>query len=164
PSPISEESVMSSEDQVPRLFGPTGRIPQVEAVSLTRSTGITALREGWRTAHTVVLVLVAPLLFVSYHAAADPSAGVLGVVVHGALALMASVLVTTYLPLRRGETPQVSSCAVVPALMVVAAGVALNSSVFPGGEAAALAVLSFGLWQRLSGVSTCGVTTTGPRT
>ena len=106
---------MSSEDQVPRLFGPTGRIPQVEAVSLTRSTGITALREGWRTAHTVVLVLVAPLLFVSYHAAADPSAGVLGVVVHGALALMASVLVTTYLPLRRGETPQVSSCAVVPA-------------------------------------------------
>ena len=55
-------------DQHP-LFGPTGRIPAVEAVTLARESGIAALRKGWRRRHTVAMIVLGPLVFVSYKAA-----------------------------------------------------------------------------------------------
>ncbi|MGB7963223.1 MAG: hypothetical protein WCF12_09755 [Propionicimonas sp.] len=142
------------------LFGPEGTIPQVNAVAVTRTSGWVALRGRWGMTQTVVLLAAMPLLFVVYRAAAGPSAGAVGMVAHAVAALLASVIVASYLPFRRGERLETSACGVMPALMVVLAAIALNSSVFPGGEAAALAVLGFGLWQRLSGFSTCGVTST----
>ena len=153
---------MTTSDSLPRhdqpLFGPEGTIPQVNAVAVTRTSGWAALRGRWGMPQTVLLVVAIPLLFVVYRAAAGSSAGAVGMVAHAAAAFLGSVIVASYLPFRRGERSEPSACGVVPALMVVLAAIALNSSVFPGGEAAALAVLGFGLWQRLSGFSTCGVT------
>ena len=162
----SLERTMTSPDSQPPpihgLFGPEGTIPQVNAVAVTRISGLAVLRGRWGPAQTVLLVAAIPLLFVVYRPAAGSSAGWIGIVAHAMAALLGSVIVVSYLPLRRGESDGTTACAAAPALMVVLAGIALGTSVFPGGEAAALAVLGFGLWQRLSGFSTCGVTAREP--
>ena len=44
------------------LFGPEGRIPQVNAVAVTRISGLASLRGGWRVTHTVLLIVVSLLL------------------------------------------------------------------------------------------------------
>lgn len=145
------------------LFGPEGRIPQVNRVAVTRVSGLAVLRGGWRVTHTVLLALLSPLVFAVYRAAAGSSAGGVAMVTHAVAAVLGSLILVTYLPQPRTDR-STTACGAVPALMVVLAGIALNTSVFPGGEAAALAALGFGLWQRLSGFSTCGVTSGGSST
>lgn len=168
PHPPILGRIMTLSDEMPpqdrALFGTEGRIPQVNAVAVTRISGLAALRERWGGPQTILFVLASPLLFVAYQAAAGAAGGVVGIVAHAVAALLGSVIVVSYLPLRLQESPGISTCAGAPALMVVLAGIALNASVFPGGEAAALAVLGFGLWQRQSGFSTCGITTRGSST
>ena len=143
-------------DQHP-LFGPTGRIPAVQAVTLARESGIAAVRKGWRLRHTVAMIVLSPLVFVSYKAAlavgiVDPGLTVL----IGLMSLVAAMILTTYLPLRGAQRAAASTCGAMPALLVLGAGFLLHQATGTLGGALALAVLSLGLWQRLSGTSACG--------
>ena len=141
----------------PPLFGPGGRIPTAQAVTLTRQPGITALRKGWLPRHTVAMIVVSPLLFLAYMSALgggfyDPLWGLLT----GAMSLVAALILTTYLPLRGTRMAPGSSCAVMAGLLVPGAAVLLNQATGIFSGALALGILSLGLWQRLSGTSACG--------
>ena len=147
---------LDEHDQRP-LFGPTGRIPAIQAVTLTRQSGISAVRKGWRLHHTVAMIVLTPLVFVSYNAAlvagvADPGVRVL----IGAMSLVAAMILTTYLPLRGAERAAASTCGAMPALLVLGAGFLLHQATGTLGAALAFAILGLALWQRLSGTSACG--------
>ena len=139
------------------MFGPGGRIPAIQAVTLVRQSGISAVHKGWRLHHTVAMIVLTPLLFISYNAAlvagvADPGLRVL----IGAMSLVAALVLTTYLPLRGTERAAASTCGALPGLLVVGAGFLLQQATGPLGAALALAILGLALWQRLSGTSACG--------
>jgi hypothetical protein len=141
----------------PPLFGPTGRIPRAQAVTLTRQPGIAALRKGWLPRHTVAMIVLSPLLFLAYNAALgrgfhDPLWGWLT----GAMSLVAALTLTTYLPLRGTRLEPGSSCAVMAGLLVPGAAILLNQATGTFSGALALGILGLGLWQRLSGTSACG--------
>src|SRR5664280_1200871 len=55
-------------DQRP-LFGLDGRIPTVQAVTLTRQSGLTTLRKGWLPRHSAAMILLSPALFLMYKSA-----------------------------------------------------------------------------------------------
>lgn len=139
------------------LLGPNGRIPTVQAVTLTRQSGLAALRTGWLPRHSVAMVVLGPLLFVGYTAAlgtafSDP----LWTLLLGAMSLVGALILTTYLPLK-GAGPAVgSSCAVMAGLIVPGAGVLLSQASGILSGAIALGILSLGLVQRVSGTSACG--------
>ena len=140
----------------PPLFGPKGRIPTVQAVALTRPSGIAALRTGWLPRHTVAMVVLSPLALAGYTAAlgigfSDPAWAVL----LGAMSVVAALILTTYLPLRGAGPAAGSSCTVMAALLVPGAGILLSqgSGIFSG--VIALAILGIGLMQRVSGTSAC---------
>jgi hypothetical protein len=146
---------MDEQDRRP-LFGPTGRIPAIQAVTLARESGITAVRKGWRLRHTVAMIVLSPLVFLSYNATlavgvVDP--GLTALIV--AMSLVASMILTTYLPLRDAERSAASTCGAMPALLVVGAGFLLHQATGPLGGALALAILGLALFQRLSGTSAC---------
>ena len=139
------------------LFGPTGRIPSVQAVTLTRQSGISVVRKGWQLRHTAALLVVSPFMFAAYWAAigagvTDPAVTILV----GAMSVVAATILTTYIPLRGAERSPGSSCAAMPALLVPGAGILLHQATGPLGAALALSILGLGLWQRLSGTSACG--------
>lgn len=139
------------------LFGPGGRIPQVKVVALTRSSGITALRQGWLPRHWVSMVVLSPLLFILYRTTfVSGLADVFVTAVSGWLALVAALVLTTYLPLRGVQRAPGSSCTMMPAMLVGAAAVLVHQTAGPIGGALAVIVLSLALWQRLSGASACG--------
>lgn len=139
------------------LFGPGGRIPQVRAVALTRSSGIAALRRGWLPQHWVSMVVLSPLLFILYRTTfVNGLADVFVAAVSGGLALVAALVLTTYLPLRGAQRAPGSSCTMLPAMLVPAAAVLVHQTAGPIGGALAVTVLSLALWQRLSGASACG--------
>lgn len=140
----------------PPLFGPDGRIPSVHAVTLSRPSIISTLRKGWLPRHSVAFVLLSPLLFFGYSATAgavlaNPQADVL----IGGIAVIAGLILTTYLPLRGAPKSAASSCALMPALLVPGAGFLLHQVPGPLGGGLGLAILSLALWQRLSGASAC---------
>jgi hypothetical protein len=146
---------LDEHDQRP-LFGPAGRIPAVQAVTLARQSGISAVRKGWRLRHTVAMIVLSPLVFVSYNAALvvgvdDPGLRVL----IGAMSLVAALILITYLPLRGAERAAASTCGAMPGLLVVGAGFLIHQATGPLGGALALAILGLALWQRLSGTSAC---------
>jgi hypothetical protein len=150
-------SLDGREFDEPPLFGPQGRIPTIQAVTLTRQSGITALRMGWLPRHTVAMIVLGPLVFGGYTAALgtgfdDP----LWTLLLGAMSLVAALILTTYLPLRGAGPAAGSSCAVMAGLLVPGAGILLSqaSGIFSG--AIALGILSLGLLQRVSGTSACG--------
>lgn len=141
----------------PPLFGPNGRIPTVQAVTLRRQPGITALRKGWLPRHTVAMIVLSPVLFLAYKAALgtgfdDPFWNL----VVGGVSLVAALILTTYLPLRGAQRAPGSSCALLAGLLVPAAAILLSQTTGPLSGALALAVVSLGLWQRVSGTSACG--------
>ena len=141
----------------PDLFGPNGRIPTVNAVALTRQSGITALRKGWLPRHTVAMVVLSPLVFAGYTAALgtgfnDP----LWALLLGAMSLVAALILTTYLPLRDAVPAAGTSCTVMAGLLVPGAGILLAQASGIFGGAIALWILSLGLLQRVSGTSACG--------
>lgn len=143
-------------DETP-LFGPHGRIPAVQAVALTRPSGITTLRNGWLPRHTVAMMVLSPLLFIGYSAAlgvefVDP----FWTLLLGVMSLAAALILTTYLPLRAARPAQGSSCAVLAGLLVPGAGILLSQATGILSGALALGILSLGLWQRVSGTSACG--------
>ena len=140
----------------PPLFGPKGRIPTIQAVTLTRPSGIDALRKGWLPRHTVAMIVLSPLVLAGYTAAlgtgfSDPAWAVL----LGAMSLVAALILTTYVPLRGAGPAAGSSCTVMAALLVPGAGILLSqgSGIFSG--VIALAILGIGLMQRVSGTSAC---------
>ena len=65
------------------------------------------------------------------------------------------MILTTYLPLRGTQRATASSCGAMPGLLVLGAGILLHQGTGILAGALALAVLSLGLWQRLSGTSAC---------
>jgi len=141
----------------PPLFGPNGRVPTVQAVTLARPSVITALRKGWLPRHTVAMVALSPLLFVGYKAALgsefdDPSWNLL----IGGMTVTAALILTTYLPLRATRTTPGASCAAMAGLLVPGAAILLGQATGLFSGALALGVLCLGLWQRLSGASACG--------
>lgn len=143
-------------DQAP-LFGPGGRIPAARTVTLVRESAITTLRKGWLPRHTVAVVALSPLVFSGYVAAlgiglSDPSwTALLGV-----MAVVAALILTSYLPLRGARLSAGSSCGVMAGLLVPGVGMLLGqASGIPSGVLA-LAILGLGLWQRVSGASACG--------
>lgn len=146
------------EAKPPPLFGPGGRIRTAQtAVTLTRPSVTTSLRNGWLPRHTVAMVALSPLLFLTYNAAlgggwGEPTWSVLT----GAMAVTAALILTTYLPLRGAQRAQGSSCAVMAGLLVPGAAILLHQATGPFSGAPALAILGLGLWQRVSGTSTCG--------
>ena len=138
------------------MFGPGGRIPAVQAVTLTRPSIIGTLRTGWLPRHWVSLVALSPLLFLEYRAASGPALeNLLGDVLIGAMAVIAALILTSYLPLRGAAKGAMASCALMPALLVPGAGILLHQAngLLSGGLG--LAILSLALWQRLSGASAC---------
>lgn len=141
----------------PDLFGPNGRIPKVRAVTLARQSGITTLRKGWLPRHTVAMVVLSPLVFGGYTAALgtglnDP----LWTLLLSAMALVAALILTTYLPLRGAGPAAGSSCTVMAGLLVPGVGILLNQATGIFSGAIALGILSLGLLQRVSGTSACG--------
>jgi len=141
----------------PPLFGPGGRIPTVPAVTLTRESGIMSLRKGWRPRHTVAMVVLSPLLFLAYSAALGPGFdSLLWISVTGAMSLIAALILTTYLPKSGARRAEGGSCAVMAGLIVPGAAILLNQATGPLSGALALGLLSLGLWQRVTGTSTCG--------
>lgn len=147
----------SPEPVAAPLFGPEGRIPTIQAVTITRSSGIMALRQGWLPRHTVAMIVLVPLAFGGYRAALGPAgAGPLWTLALAAMALLAALILTTYVPLR-GSTPKaVTSCAVMSGLLVPGAALVLNDGTGMLSGAIALGILALGLVQRLSGTSVCG--------
>ena len=141
----------------PPLFGPQGRIPTVQVVTLTRESGLVALRKGWRPRHTLAMLLLSPMVFVGYTAALGPgSMDPLWTLLLGAMSLVAALILTTYLPLR-GAGPAVgSSCTVMAGLLVPGAGILLSQASGIASGAIALGILGLGLVQRVSGTSACG--------
>lgn len=140
------------------LFGLGGRIPTAQtALTLTRQSGITSLWKGWLPRHTVAMVALSPLLFLTYNAALGGGLGEpTGSVLTGAMAVTAALILTTYLPLRGAQRAKGSSCAVMAGLLVPGAAMLLHQATGPFSGALALAILGLGLWQRVSGTSTCG--------
>lgn len=141
----------------PPLFGPNGRIPTIQAVTLTRQPGVSALRKGWLPRHSVAMIVLSPLLFVAYKAALgagldDPIWNLLV----GGISLVAAMVLTTYLPLAGAQRAPGSSCALLAGLLVPGAAILLNQATGAFSGALALGVLSLGLWQRVSGTSACG--------
>jgi hypothetical protein len=139
------------------LFGPGGRIPAVQAVTLTRPSGIAVLRAGWLTRHTLAMAVLTPVIFTGYAAAlgtglGDPAWDVL----LGAMSLVAAMILTTYLPLRGQGRATAASCSLMAGLLVPGAGVLLSQGAGIAGGAMALAILLLGLLQRVSGTSACG--------
>jgi hypothetical protein len=131
----------------PPMFGPGGRIPAVQAVTLTRPSIIRTLRQGWLPRHSVALVLLSPLLFFGYSAASGSAlATPLGDVLVGAMAVVAALVLTTYLPLG-GATRG--------GLLVPGAGILVHQATGPLSGGLGLAILGLALWQRLSGASAC---------
>lgn len=146
-----------SREVDPPLFGPDGRIPTAQAVTLTRQPGIESLRKGWLPRHTVAMVALSPLLFLAYNAALGVGFGdPIWSVLTGAMAVIAALILTTYLPLRGAQRAQATSCAVMSGLLVPGAAILLHQGTGPLSGALTLAILSLALWQRVSGTSTCG--------
>lgn len=148
---------MPREADPPPLFGPGGRIPTAQAVARVREPGLTALRNGWLPRHTAAMVVLSPLLFLTYNAAlgsgfVDPVWNLLT----GAMSLVAALILATYLPLRGAGRAVGSSCAVMAGLLVPGAGILLHQATGPMGGAIALGILSLGLVQRVSDTSACG--------
>jgi hypothetical protein len=140
----------------PPMFGPGGRIPAVQAVTLTRPSIIRTLRQGWLPRHSVALVLLSPLLFFGYSAASGSAlATPLGDVLVGAMAVVAALVLTTYLPLGGATRGGASSCALMGALLVPGAGILVHQATGPLSGGLGLAILGLALWQRLSGASAC---------
>jgi hypothetical protein len=103
------------------------------------------------------MIALSPLLFAAYHAAlgigwGDPVWSVL----IGGMALVAALILTTYLPLRGDRSSPGSSCAVMAGLLVPGAAILLHEGTGPLSGVFALAILGLGLWQRISGTSACG--------
>ena len=103
------------------------------------------------------MIVLIPLLFVAYKVALgsgldDPSWNLLV----GGMALVAALILTTYVPLRGARRAPGSSCAVMAGLLVPGAAILLNQAAGTFSGAIALGVLGLGLWQRLSGTSACG--------
>lgn len=142
------------EADQPPLLGPGGRIPTAQAATPTRRPGNTLLRKGWLRRHTVAMVALSPLLFLVYDAAlgagyGGPSWNVLT----GTMAVIAALILTTYLPLRGARRAQGSSYALVAGLLVPGAAIILHQGNGPLSGALALGILSLGLAQRVSGTS-----------
>ena len=141
----------------PPLFGPDGRIPTAQAVALTPQSEIASLLKGWLPRHTVAMVALGPLLFVVYNAALGAGFGEpVWSLLTGAMAVTGAMILTTYLPLRGAQRAQGPSCAVMAAVLVPGAAILLHQGTRPLSGALALAILSVGLWQRVSGTSACG--------
>lgn len=143
-------------DSDQQLFGPSGRIPVVDAVSLKRASGLDALREGWRPRHTVAMLVLTPVAFLGYRAVLQPGGDdPVWLVLIAGLALLAALILTTYLPLRGAQRSDASACTLVAGLLVPAAALVLNDAGYLSGLLA-LGLLGLGLGQRLSGASACG--------
>jgi hypothetical protein len=141
----------------PPLFGPQGRIPTIQAVTLTRQSGIAALRKGWLPRHTVAMIVLSPLVFGGYAAALGTGLGdPVWTLLLIAMSLVAAMILTTYLPLRGAARTTGSSCTVMAGLLVPGAGILLSQGTGVFSGAVALGILSLGLLQRVSGSSACG--------
>lgn len=139
------------------LIGRQGRFPSIQAVTLTRKSVLTTLRAGWLPRHTAGMVVLSPLLFLVYGSALGSGFGsVSWDVLVSAMALTAALILTSYLPVPGLPRAGASSCALMAGLLVPAAAILLNQVEGMTGGALALAVLGLGLWQRLSGSSSCG--------
>ena len=140
----------------PPLLGPGGRIPSLLAVSPVAEPGSTSLRKGWLPRHTVAMAVAGPLLFLTYRAAySGPTDRAVNLLL-AAMAVVAALILATYLPLRGAKHAPGAACSALAGLLVPGAAVLLHQATDPFGGALALGVLGLGLWQRLSGASTCG--------
>lgn len=143
-------------DQRP-LLGPGGRIPAVQAVAVKQQGGIAALRAGWLPRHTLAMLLLTPTAFFGYRAALGSGWDTLtGLLVVLAMSTVGALILTTYIPLRGAESTGVSSCALMPALLVPMAAFLVNSPAATGSGFLALGLLGVGLVQRVSGARACG--------
>lgn len=141
-------------DQRP-LFGPGGRIPVAEA-AVTVPSGFAAVRAGWTSHHTLLVIIAAPVMFGIYRGAAGAAvSGVGWYLVLAVAGLLAGLLVAGYLPLRGMPREQLSPCVAMPAAMILAAGVLFSSEATPFTATVALALLGFAVVRRAIGVNSC---------
>lgn len=138
-----------------------GHLPRVDALAHVRSPSGWALwRATWTGRHTVVVLLLAPVLWLGFRSAAGPSAdgSLPWAVVLSVLAALGSWVLTTYLPARGGlgRAAAGSPCAALAGLQVPLAAMILSlGPSVPLRGLLALGAVSFGLAQRVSGVAAC---------
>jgi hypothetical protein len=143
-------------DETP-LFGPGGRIPTAPGITVTREPGITSLRRGWLPRHTATMTVLAPLVFLGYNAAlgsalTDP----LWIVLTATMSLTGALILTTYLPLRGARPAPGAPCSAMAGLLVPGVAILLTQATGLLSGGLALGLLGLGLWQRVSGIPTCG--------
>ena len=139
------------------LYGPGGRIPAVEAITLTRVSAINAFRAGWRLRHTVAMIVLSPLLFLAYQAALGSGLDeVLWQLIVAAMAVLAAAILTSFVPPLGEQQALGSPCTVMTALAVPATGIILHQANGTLSGAIAVAILALSLWQRVGRTSTCG--------
>jgi len=103
------------------------------------------------------MVVLTPVVFVGYLAALGAGFdGPLWVVLIGAMAPVAALILTTYLPLRGAGPATVSSCMALTGLLVPGVGILLSQGSGILSGVLALVILGIGLWQRVSGTPACG--------
>lgn len=137
------------------LFGPGGRIP-VATVVPAPPRGFAAVKAGWTIRHTGIAVVTGPVMFGVYRGAAGSAITGLGWELALAVAgILAGVLLALYLPLRGLPREGLSPCFVMPAAMILGAGVLFGSQATPFTATVALALLGFGVVRRITSLNVC---------
>lgn len=137
------------------LFGPGGRIPVAPVVPVP-PRGFAAVKAGWTAWHTGIAVVMAPVMFGVYRGAAGSAIAGLGwELALGVAGVLAGVLLALYLPLRGLPRERLSPCFVMPAAMILGAGVLLGSQATPFTATVALALLGFGVVRRGTSLNAC---------
>ena len=100
-----------------------------------------------------------PLLFVSYRDAIDgpTPTGIGWTLLLALVAVLGALVVATYVP-ERSRTSVSSPCASLAVVYVLFAGMVLDAPADPLSGGLALAMVAFGLRQRLRGAAACGPT------
>ncbi len=132
-----------------------GRVRQLVADAPTMNGGATGSpvagpRATWTVRHTLVTLVLTPLLLIAFHSAAGSPAGALGAVLLLAAAMMAALTYATYLPgsSRIGGSPCAATAWALPIVALLAVA-ATGTPVF------AVVITGAGLFQRLTGTATC---------
>ena len=133
--------------------------------------------QGWTARHGVAMAMLVAASYVAFRAATAGRDSAGWVVVTALLAILAALVLATYVPRKRARTPSSGSasgatsagaasglpatagaatpCATMAGGFVVLSTIVLNATPGPLGVAGAAALLAFGLYQRTTG--TCGV-------
>ncbi|MFN8194369.1 MAG: hypothetical protein U0R80_08815 [Nocardioidaceae bacterium] len=147
-----------SSDPVPETLARLFERPPAElAVQVPGRQPWAVWRESVTAPRLLVAAALSPPMFLVYRDAVDgsPPTGVGWNLLLGAVAVVAALLLATYVPQRaagRGSSP----CAALAVVQVLLAGMVLDAPADPLFGVLALGFVSFGLTQRLRGSRACG--------